>query len=175
MNIGVLALQGSVEEHLEVIARAGDKGVEVRNPDDFENIDALIIPGGESTTILKLLKIKKLDSILTKKIESGIPVWGTCAGLIILSTLGYLDAVITRNGWGSQNFSFTRDTLFNNKSIQVSFIRAPRIKTVGAGVEVLSTLENEIVAIKRANILGTTFHPELGLDLTVYNYFKGLV
>lgn len=174
MNIGVLALQGSVKEHLEAINRAGDRGVEVRDPLDFNSIDGLIIPGGESTTILKLLKIKGIDSLLVKRICEGLPVWGTCAGLIVLSTLGILDATVIRNGWGSQNFSFHREINFNRNSLVTSFIRAPRIKSVGKEVEVLSLIENEPVAIKCGRVIGTTFHPELGNDLTVYNYFKGL-
>jgi 5'-phosphate synthase pdxT subunit len=175
VTVGVLALQGSVKEHIDSIELAGDIGVEVRDPVDFESIDALIIPGGESTTILKLLGIKSIDTVLIEKVKNGLPVWGTCAGLIILSSLGLIDIDIERNGWGAQNFSFIRDIELDGKSSTVSFIRAPRIKRVGEGVKGISFIDNEIVAIKKGSILGTTFHPELGRDLKVYNYFKSFI
>lgn len=175
MTIGVLALQGSVKEHIDTIRYAGDIGVEVRDPEDFDTIDALIIPGGESTTIFKLLKIKGLDSIIIDRVKNGLRVWGTCAGLILLNRLDLLDIEIERNGWGSQNSSFICDIEIKGVESQVSFIRAPRIKSVGIGVDTISTIDGEVVAVKKGKLLGTTFHPELGRDLTVYNFFKSLL
>lgn len=179
MNIGVLALQGSVAEHLNMIKKLGDNPVEVRDPSDFDLIDALIIPGGESTTLSKTLKIKSIDRLIIEKAKGGMPVWGTCAGLILLSNgenyLNLIDIGVERNGYGTQHQSFESTIEFGNSIANVKFIRAPRIANVGKSVDVIAKLDNEPIACLYKNIFVTTFHPEVTNDITVLLYFKGLI
>lgn len=179
MVIGVLALQGSVLEHCNMLERGGVTAVEVRNPSDFDDIDALIIPGGESTTLVKILKIKSIDKIIVKKVKEGMPVWGTCAGLILLSKgseyLNLIDVEVERNGYGTQHQSFSTTVDFGDSKANVKFIRAPKIVKVGKDVEIVSVHEDEPVACISGNVLVTTFHPEVTKDLSVLLYFTGLI
>lgn len=179
MVIGVLALQGSVVEHFKMLERGGITAVEVRNPSDFDNIDALIIPGGESTTLVKTMKIKSIDEIIVKKVNEGMPVWGTCAGLILLSRgkeyLNLIDIEVERNGYGTQHQSFSTTIDFGDSKADVKFIRAPKIVKVGDGVDIVSVHGNEPVACISGNVLVTTFHPEVTKDLSVLLYFSGLI
>lgn len=174
MVIGVLALQGSVEEHCSAIESMGDRSILVRTPEDLENIEGLILPGGESSTLSLLLRIKVLDVAIDKKITEGLPVWGTCAGLILLSK-NWLDIDVNRNGFGRQLSSFSSKISFRGSLTEVRFIRAPRITRVGDSLEVLALWENEVIAVKHDNILGTTFHPEVTNDSTIYNYFRTMI
>ncbi len=175
VNIGVLALQGSVEEHCRMIKKSGDSPILVRYPRDLDNIQGLIIPGGESTTLLKLLKIKKMDEAITLSANKGLPIWGTCAGLILLSSMNIIDIEIRRNGFGSQAQSFDGIVGILDKKAFVRFIRAPRIISLGAGVTCLSRYNSEIVAAVSNKIMVTTFHPEVTEDKSFYSYFKSLV
>ncbi len=181
MIIGVLDLQGAVHEHISIIESCNDIAVRVKENKDLENLDGLIIPGGESTVLSRLLKIKGLNSGIVKKYRQGLKIWGTCAGLIILAkkiegesmeTLGLLDIEVKRNGYGRQLDSFTKDVEFNNNVSTVRFIRAPRIIKTGVEITPLLKIDNEIVAARTKNTMFTTFHPEVTGDTSFYNYFK---
>ncbi|MGL4773361.1 MAG: pyridoxal 5'-phosphate synthase glutaminase subunit PdxT [Clostridium sp.] len=183
LSIGVLSLQGGVEEHINHILLSGNTPIEVKTINDLEKIDAIILPGGESTTIGKLLKITRLLEPLRNKIINGLPTWGTCAGMILLAKnilgediihLNILDISVTRNGFGSQLDSFNSFKIIENISfnpIELVFIRAPYINEVGEKVIPLCSIDNKIVAAQSNNILVTSFHPELTSDLNVLNYF----
>ncbi len=184
MDIGVLGLQGSVKEHCDSIKSQGDIAVVVRYPEDLDSIDALIIPGGESTTLVRLLKIKDMDSAIILKALSGMPIWGTCAGLILLSSrvedsslkpLGLIDITARRNGYGTQHDSFTTVIQIQGCSARVRFIRAPRIVYIGDNVKVVTKYEGEVVAATNGKILVTTFHPEVTEDKSFYRYFKTFI
>ncbi|MFM7014651.1 MAG: pyridoxal 5'-phosphate synthase glutaminase subunit PdxT, partial [Actinomycetota bacterium] len=173
MRVGVLALQGDVREHLATLEAIGADSVEVRNQSDLDSVAGLIIPGGESTTISKLLDIFKLRSSLNEFAVQGKGIFGTCAGMIMLAnevldaasgqqSLGLLDVSVRRNAFGSQLDSFEEELIFNGELVKAAFIRAPIVERVGEGVEVLSTLPNgEIVAVRAGRILATAFHPEI--------------
>ena len=172
MKIGILDIQGSVEEHESALSKIAEvETIFVKTVDDLQNIQGLIIPGGESTTIGKLLKRFGLDLEIKKRVDSGMVVWGTCAGAILLSDLGLIDVEIERNAYGSQLNSFETGLDFDNKKIPGVFIRAPKILEVGEGVEILSKHNNHPVAVKQKNILLTTFHPELTDSMVVHEYF----
>lgn len=183
MNIGVLAFQGGVEEHIKQIESLGHTGVLVKKEQDLDNIDAIILPGGESTTIGKLLKVTGMLEPLRKKIEEGLPTWGTCAGMILLANeieneatnhLGVMNIKVRRNAFGTQIDSFKTKKIVKDVSeneIELVFIRAPYILEAGANVEVMCEVDNNIVAVKQNNIVATSFHPELTDDLTFLNYF----
>jgi 5'-phosphate synthase pdxT subunit len=186
-NIGVLDLQGSVIEHVNTLNKLYEVNtVKVKNKVDLNKIDGLIIPGGESTTIGKLLKIYDVFDTLKKQIEEGLPVWGTCAGMILLAKniiddsivhLGVMDISVRRNAYGSQLDSFyTKGKVLkvSENEIPMVFIRAPWIEEVGSNIEVLSKIEEKIVAAKYKNIIVTSFHPELTEDLTFHKYFVGI-
>lgn len=183
MNIGVLSLQGGVIEHINQINKLGHNAIEVRKEEDLENIDAIILPGGESTTIGKLLKITGLGEVLKEKIQNGLPTWGTCAGLILLakkivgetdSHLGLMDISVRRNAYGTQIDSFTTKIVepkISKNPIELVFIRAPYIEEISPNVEPLITVEGNLVAAKQDNILVSSFHPELTEDTTFLKYF----
>lgn len=183
MNIGVLSFQGGVAEHLTQIKALGHKGIEVKKEADLENIDAIILPGGESTTIGKLLKITGLMDPLRKKIQEGMPVWGTCAGMILLakniesestSHLGVMNIKVRRNAFGTQIDSFKTKKIIHevsNKEIELVFIRAPYVLEIEDNVDVLCKVNDNVVAVRQDNILATSFHPELTDDLSFLNYF----
>lgn len=184
-KIGVLDIQGSVEEHFSVLEKLSMKNnfipVLVKTKADMVGLSGLIIPGGESTTIGKLLKKHQLDKEIVKQAHNGMAVWGTCAGAILLAknvigddkihNLDLIDIDIARNAYGRQVDSFETHIKFNQKMIPAIFIRAPKIMRAGKDIDILAIYEDEVVAVKKNNILITTFHPELTSDKTVHEYF----
>lgn len=198
LTVGVLSIQGDVEENLLSAKAAIDeleinvKVIEVKTPDEISSLDGLIIPGGESTTIGQLSLVNGSLKILKEKIENGMPVLGICAGMIMLSKtasdrivgktdqplLDILDITLERNSFGRQKESFEADVSLN--SINISkfngvFIRAPSISDVGSDIEILSKFNEKIVAVKKGNVIGTSFHPELAQDVSLHKYFVSLV
>jgi 5'-phosphate synthase pdxT subunit len=183
MRVGVLALQGDFIEHIHMLRQMGHEAVEVRLPEHLGSLDALIMPGGESTTFGKLAVRWGLIEPIRAFAKSGKPVWGTCAGLIFLArdvgrdqpTLGLMDVQVARNAFGRQIDSFTTPltiTGIEGEPFEGVFIRAPVIASAGPGVEVLSRLDDgAIVAAKQGNLLGTSFHPELTKDVRVHQLF----
>ncbi len=181
MKVGALALQGDFREHLAMVRQLGVEGVEVRTPEELDGIDALIIPGGESTAIGRLATIYGLIGPLRERINGGLPVLGTCAGMIFLASsttgadqpqLRVLDVVVERNAFGRQVESFEADLRVTGLSepMRAVFIRAPWIEKVGADVEVLATVEDpsgggeHAVVVRQDRILAASFHPELTAD-----------
>ncbi len=187
MRVGVFALQGDVREHMRTLTSMGVESLEVRNAADLASVDGLILPGGESTTISKLIDIFSLRKTLSDFISLGKPVFGTCAGMIMLAkevldaasgqrSLEAMDISVRRNAFGSQLDSFETEIEFDGKPATVAFIRAPIVERVGAGVEVLSKLPNgAVVAVRSGNLLATAFHPELTGDNSVHEYFVAMV
>ena len=185
MKIGILALQGAFAEHERVLERLGVKNVELRNLEDFQKyqkeLSGLILPGGESTTMGKLLRDQDMLLPIREAILSGLPVFGTCAGLILLakeitsqdeSHLGTMDMVVERNAYGRQLGSFyTEAECKGVGKIPMTFIRGPIISSVGEDVEVLAIVDNQIVAAQEKNMLVTSFHPELTDDVRLHQYF----
>ena len=185
MKIGILALQGAFEEHEKVLDKLGVTSVEIRNLDDFQqhqsDLSGLIMPGGESTTMGKLLRDQQMLLPIRETILSGLPVFGTCAGLILLakeitsqeeSHLATMDIVVERNAYGRQLGSFyTEAECKGVGKIPMTFIRGPIISSVGKGVEVLATVDDQIVAAQEKNMLVTSFHPELTDDARLHQYF----
>lgn len=184
LPIGVLALQGDVREHLAVLKNLGVEAIEVRKPEQIQIISGLIIPGGESTVIDKLSQIFNIAEPLKTAIHDGLPVFGTCAGLIMLSdklvggtptqkTLGGLQITVQRNAFGSQVDSFETELEFGEfPDVKAAFIRAPIVSEVGQGVRVLSSLpDGRIVAVQQGNLLGISFHPEVIGENRVHQYF----
>ena len=181
--MGVLSLQGAVEEHLRMIKRCGFEGVKVKTVGDLEKVDRLIIPGGESTAIGKLAKIYNLDREITKKGKEGMPIFGTCAGMILLANkvvgneqirFNLIDIVVERNAFGRQVDSFEVDLNIENftgKPFRAVFIRAPYIKKIGSNVKVLAKFKGKIIMAQQKNILVSSFHPELTEDIRVHKYF----
>jgi len=187
LRVGVFALQGDVREHLQLLTSLGVESIEVRNPEQLASCDGLIIPGGESTTISKLIDIFGLRDDLLAYISSGNPVYGTCAGMIMLATevldeasgqqsLKAMDISVRRNAFGSQLDSFEASVEFAGSPVEVAFIRAPIVERVGENVQVLSKLSTGvIVAVREGNLLATSFHPELTGDSAVHEYFLGMI
>ena len=198
LNVGILSIQGDVAENFLALRTAFEQlkidgqVTLVKTPDDILQLDALIIPGGESTTIGKLSLANDSMTTLKQKIESGMPVLGICAGMILLSNnvndrivgktdqplLNVLDVTLERNSFGRQRESFEADISIDSIGISTFngvFIRAPSISSVGSGVTVLSKLGDRIVAVKQGNIIGTSFHPELTEDVALHKYFLGLL
>lgn len=185
MKIGILALQGAFAEHAKVIEKLGVVSVEIRNLEDFEqyqsDLSGLILPGGESTTMGKLLRDQDMLIPIREAILSGLPVFGTCAGLILLakeitsqeeSHLATIDIVVERNAYGRQLGSFyTEAECKGVGKIPMTFIRGPIISSVGEGVEILATVDDQIVAAQEQNMLVTSFHPELTDDARLHQYF----
>lgn len=182
-KIGVLALQGDFKEHRKALYSFGMENTEVRLPKDLKGLDGLIIPGGESTTILKLLKLYKLYDLLIDMGKSGFPIYGTCAGSIVLSKesdkladepFGLIDISVSRNAYGSQKFSFEEDIYIDKikTSVPGIFIRAPKINRVGNNVEILGKSSiGDVVVAQEGNILISTFHPELSISNDIHKYF----
>jgi pyridoxal 5'-phosphate synthase pdxT subunit len=187
LRVGVFALQGDVREHLLILSRLGAEAIEVRSAEALQTIDGLVLPGGESTTMSKLIDIFELRKPLQEFVSSGKPVYGTCAGMIMLATkvldsasnqrgLNAMDISVRRNAFGTQLDSFETQLVFAGETAQVAFIRAPIVEVVGESVEVLSTLEDgRIVGVRQGNLLATSFHPELTGDTTVHSYFLGMI
>ena len=187
MRIGVLALQGAFIEHEKILEKIGVETFEIRKKSDLSNavsdksIDGLIIPGGESTTIGKLLHDLDLFDDIRELISDGLPTFGTCAGLILLAKkienddrvhLGLMDIKVKRNAYGRQLGSFFTENEFKHVGkVPMTFIRAPYITEVGENVEILSEVDGNIVAAKENNILVTSYHPELNDDLRVHKFF----
>lgn len=184
MTVGVLALQGDFAEHLAVLRRLGVEAREVRTAEQLAAADALVIPGGESTSMAKLMDAYALRDPLRSFARSGAPVWGTCAGLIMLAArltgstpepLGLMDITVDRNGYGRQIDSFETDLDFKGMGggpFHAVFIRAPIIADTGPGVEILAALDNgNPVAARQDNLLVTAFHPELTPDDRLHAYF----
>jgi len=202
--IGVFALQGNVREHLAMLTEVGVEARPVRRPSELEQVDALVLPGGESTTMDKLARAFELFEPLQKRIADGMPVFGTCAGMIMLAneitggiegqeTLGGLDVTVRRNAFGRQVDSFEADLEFAafDTPYHAVFIRAPWVERVGRDVEVLSTVRSgpdagwaglgpeaqrsRIVAVRHDRLLATSFHPEMTGDARLHGYFAELV
>lgn len=186
IKIGVLALQGAFEEHIKMLNLLNAEGVEIRKRKDLkQNFDGLIIPGGESTVISKLLRELEMRDELLRIINEGLPVFGTCAGLIMMSAeigdqkavpLGLMECTAKRNAYGRQLGSFSTVADFKGiGEIPMVFIRAPYISDVSKNVEVLSVVNDRIVAVRQGRFLATAFHPELTEDLSVHKYFLNMV
>jgi 5'-phosphate synthase pdxT subunit len=189
-RIGVLALQGDFREHLHVASSLGAEAVPVRRETELDSVDGLIIPGGESSVMDKLSRTFGLAEPLKQAIAGGLPVYGTCAGLIMLAdrildgmagqqTLGGLDVSVRRNAFGSQRDSFEEDIDFpalEGGSVHAVFIRAPAVEEVGARATPLGTVsDGRVVAVEQGNLLGTSFHPEMTHDYRFHEYFLGKV
>ncbi len=185
-RVGVLALQGDVREHIEALAALGIEGAEVRTLAQLDAVDGLIIPGGESTTIARLLLTFEMHEPLRDRIAAGMPVWGTCAGAILLAeradldrpTLGLMDMLAERNAYGRQVDSFEADldiAGLDGPPLRAVFIRAPRLAEPGPGVEVLAQLDDgSIAACRQGHMLATAFHPELTTDGRLHAYFLAM-
>jgi 5'-phosphate synthase pdxT subunit len=186
--IGVLCLQGDFREHLQTLEALGIETVRVRKPADLEGIQGLVIPGGESTVIDKLSSTFELRDPIIQLIGKGLPVFGTCAGLILLAdrivdgtatqkTFGGLDVAVQRNAFGSQLDSFETDVRFEgiDKPVHAAFIRAPIVLETGPEVSILASLEDgRIVAVRQGNVLGISFHPEVTGQTAIHKYFVDL-
>jgi 5'-phosphate synthase pdxT subunit len=170
--IGVLALQGGFEAHAKSLSRLDVEVREVRTPEDLEGIDALVIPGGESTTIGLGVEREGLAQPLIDFAGSGKPVLGTCAGMIMLDRehLGVLDIKVRRNAFGRQLASFETELMFDGAPLDAVFIRAPWVEEVGDDVEVLAEVDGHPVAVRQGNVLAVAFHPELGSDLSLHRW-----
>lgn len=174
MRIGVLALQGDFTAHARALEVLGHDVRLARRPADLDLVEGLVLPGGESTTMLRLLESSGLEAPIVRLILDGAPVLATCAGLILLArkvtgpdqrSLGLLDVAVARNAWGRQLDSFEASS--DRRAVPLVFIRAPRIGEVGAGVEILDTWNGEPILVRQGNVVGATFHPELTGDATV--------
>jgi 5'-phosphate synthase pdxT subunit len=185
MRIGVLAVQGNFREHLVVLARLGIEGTEVRLPEQLEGLDGLIVPGGESTAIGRLVRLYGLEDAIA---EFDGPIFGTCAGMILLAReavdgtpdqplLGLIDVTVRRNGYGRQVFSFEADLAFDGdeQPLRGVFIRAPRVETAGPETSVLAELDGNPVLVRQGRFLAAAFHPELTEDTRVHELFLGMV
>jgi 5'-phosphate synthase pdxT subunit len=203
LRIGVLAVQGDVREHINALSSLGEQVFGVRRPDELDDVDALVIPGGESTTMDKLVRAFDLQEPLRKRIAGGMPVYGSCAGMIMLAdriadaradqeTLGGLDITVRRNAFGRQVDSFEEDLHIpaiaelttaprgHPSTFKAVFIRAPWVEQLGGGVEVLAKVESgpaagKVVAIRAGNLLATSFHPEVTGDHRIHEYFTQMV
>lgn len=187
MTIGVLALQGDVVEHVRALERLGVTPREVKTAADLAAVDALIVPGGESTTVIKLLERFSLVEPIRARVRAGMPFWGTCMGMIVAAhdvadrdqpTLDLIDITVRRNAFGRQTASAEVPLAIpalGTKPFPAIFIRAPWIERAGPGVEVLASLDGHGVFVRSGNVMGTSFHPELGRDDRVHDYFAGMV
>ncbi len=183
MRVGVLALQGAFREHQKLLADCGAESAQIRKPEQLDGLSALIIPGGESTTMGKLLKEFNLFEPIIKLGQEGLPIFGTCAGLILLARdiagstqprLGLMDIRVERNAFGRQVDSFEDDldiAAVGTQPFRAVFIRAPYILSVGSGVEVLSRQGEKIVFVRQGRFLAAAFHPELTEDNRIHRYF----
>ncbi len=192
-RIGVLALQGDVREHLATLRDLGAEAVAVRRPEELESVDGLIVPGGESTTMSKLARIFDLTEPLRQAAKGGLPMFGTCAGMIMLAdrieggaegqeTIGGLDVVVRRNAFGRQVDSFEADVTVAHldRPFHAVFIRAPWVEEVGPDVEVVATVATgpatgRIVAVRQGHLLATSFHPEVTGDQRLHGLFVDIV
>jgi len=185
-RVGVLALQGDFREHLAVLDGLGATAVPIRRPEELASIDGLVIPGGESSVIDKLSRMFGLADPIREAVASGLPIYGTCAGLIMLAdtvldaitgqqSFGGFDIAVRRNAFGSQVDSFETDVdvaVLGDPPMHAVFIRAPVVESIGDGVTVLGALDDgRMVAVEQGNLLGTSFHPEMTGDTRFHEYF----
>jgi 5'-phosphate synthase pdxT subunit len=185
MKVGVLALQGDVREHIDSLLTCEVEAVPVRRASEIESIDALVLPGGESTTIAQLAEVFGIFDLLKNKINNGMPVYGSCAGMILLAdqildakqgqkSFGGLDITVRRNAFGRQVDSFESDIAFDDGSdqlIRAVFIRAPWVEKVSDTVQVLASIDSHPVAVRSKTALATSFHPEITGDNRIHRYF----
>jgi pyridoxal 5'-phosphate synthase pdxT subunit len=187
MNIGVLALQGDFREHIKAVEECGHRAIEVRRASELDNVQALILPGGESTAIALLAKNYDLIDPIRTRINAGMPTYGSCAGMILLAdrivdgvqdqiTFGGIDMTVRRNAFGRQVDSFESDLSFAGHSLHAIFIRAPWVEEIGSSVEVISAVttpdgQSHPVAVRQNHLMATSFHPELTHDLAVHRFF----
>ncbi len=184
MKIGVLGIQGAIQEHLSILRKAGVEPSWVKDRKELDSVMALVMPGGESTTMIKLLKRFEMWETLKDRIEDGMPVLATCAGMILLSktienvvnqdSLGVLDISVKRNGYGRQINSFEVDLQIDEigpEPFRAVFIRAPKIESICDEVRVLTSYEELPVLVRQGNVLAASFHPELTGDLRIHRYF----
>lgn len=193
-TVGVLALQGDVVEHLRHLEASGAIAVPVRRPSELEAVDGLVLPGGESTTMSRLLDVYEMHDPVAARISAGMPVYGSCAGMILLASMvldtradatwfSAIDMTVRRNAFGRQVESFEADLVvdaFGPKPLRTVFIRAPWVETVGPDVEVLASVStsdglDHVVAVRQGNALATSFHPEMTHDVRVHQYFLDMV
>jgi 5'-phosphate synthase pdxT subunit len=180
-------LQGDVSEHLAALERAGATPVQVKTPEDLARVHALVIPGGESTTVIKLLERFGLDAPIKSRVAHGMPLWGTCMGLIVAAhdvadlrqpTLNLIDITVRRNAFGRQVASAEVDLpipALGVRPFPAVFIRAPWIERAGPGVEVLGSRDSHVVFVRQGNVLGSSFHPELTQDDRLHRYFLDML
>ena len=183
MKLGVLALQGAFREHCQALIRCGVEAVEIRNANELDDVDGLILPGGESTTIGKLLLDWGIMDKIRQRAAQGMAIYGTCAGLILLAKtihnsdqprLGLMDITVRRNAFGRQADSFEADLMvpeLGEEPFPAVFIRAPLIEKAGTNVEILARVKDKIVMARQDKLLATSFHPELTDDTRVHQYF----
>jgi pyridoxal 5'-phosphate synthase pdxT subunit len=186
LNVGVLALQGDVVEHVAALRRAGANAIEVRTPAELAQVDALIVPGGESTTVIRLIDRFGLHAPIVERVRTGMPFWGTCMGLIVAAhdvadldqpTLDLLDVTVRRNAFGRQVDSAEVPlpiAALGDPPFPAVFIRAPWIERAGPDVEILAERDGHGVMVRQGNVLGTSFHPELTGDNRVHGYFLAM-
>lgn len=186
-QVGVLALQGDVVEHLAALERAGSCAIPVKSADELASIDALVIPGGESTTVMKLLDRARLTAPIVDRVQRGMPLWGTCMGMIVAArqiadlnqqTLNLIDITVRRNAFGRQNESAEVELsipAIGAAPFHAIFIRAPWIEHCGPAVELLAERDGRGVMVRERNVLATSFHPELVNDPRVHRYFLEMV
>ncbi len=187
MLVGVLALQGDVDEHIAALHRAGAEAIAVKTPADLERVDGLVIPGGESTTVMKLLDRFHLAAPIKARVKDGMPLWGTCMGMIVAAhdvadldqpTLDLIDITVRRNAFGRQNESAEIGlpvAALGEEPFPAIFIRAPWIERTGPSVELLAERDGHGVMVRQRDVLGTSFHPELTSDARVHAYFLKMV
>ncbi len=189
MTVGVVAIQGDFEKHVNSLLRLSKAGLEtkeIRCAEDLENVDRVIIPGGESTTVGLLMRRFGLGPALIERAKSGMHIWGTCMGMILMAreieerpdqySLGILDVAVRRNAFGTQVHSFEDSVAVSGLSepIEGVFIRAPIVSRMGEGVQVIAQYEGKIVGVRQGNLIGTSFHPELTLDTRMHEWFLEL-
>ena len=186
-TVGVLALQGDVVEHLAALKESGVQAVPVKSKEDLGRVDGVIIPGGESTTVMKLLDRFELAEPVIARTREGMPLWGTCMGMIVVArdvtgtqqpTLGLMDISVRRNAFGRQNESAEVSLpipVLGGKNFPAVFIRAPWVERAGRAVEVLAERDGRAVMVRQENMLATSFHPELSGDRRVHEYFMRMV
>ena len=187
-NVGILAIQGDVIEHRHALERIGAETTEIRLPEQLDGVDGLIIPGGESTTIVQLIDIYNLRDVIRNKVKSGLPTWGTCAGMIVLADrltdrrpdpLRLMNIDVSRNAFGRQVDSFEQDLEIDGVDgppFRAVFIRAPVVNSAGPGTRILARLDDgRPVAVRQGGMLATSFHPELTDDSRVHQLFVRMI
>ncbi|WP_300357525.1 pyridoxal 5'-phosphate synthase glutaminase subunit PdxT [Fusobacterium sp.] len=186
MRIGILALQGAFLEHKKILDTLKVENTYIKTKEDLDDIDGIILPGGESTAMGKLLRDFEILEKLKSKIENGFPVFGTCSGMILLAKelmndktkhLAAMDICVKRNAYGRQLGSFETCEEFKgiDKKVEMVFIRAPYVESVGENVQILSKVDEKIVAVREKNMLAISFHPELTKDTSVHKYFIEMI